>query len=194
MSMASGPPWSTTRTARGVNPLLFRPPISRRADGSFIVRLNENVRDVLASLPEQLRALLAEDSPNLVRLFPPAYLANDENEAEYRRLMRDDLLATRVASLDVLERTARAKTLTADELDTWSRCLNDVRLVVGTALDVTDDDMHGLGDLREDDPRIGALQLYELLGWLLQHAIEAMLGRSEPPSGGEVSTVNPNER
>ena len=56
----------------------------------------------------------------------------------------------------------------------WLTALNDLRLVLGTRLEVSEDSL--LGDLPEDDPRAPDLALYAYLSWLQEQVIEAMAG------------------
>jgi hypothetical protein len=51
------------------------------------------------------------------------------------------------------------------------RSVNSLRLVLGTLLDVHDDEADLLLD--EDDPAYGQLQLYSYLGWLLDWMVTA---------------------
>ena len=87
----------------------------RRRDGDSVeVRLDGAEREVLAGLPDQLRELLALDAGEVRdRLFPRAYLdpTEDEAEREWQRLMHDELLASKIAALDVVAETLeRAET------------------------------------------------------------------------------------
>ena len=77
--------------------MLVPSPIERTPDGDFRLRLSEGERELLASLPAELAALIEADraDPGLRRLFPPAYEEDEESEDEYRRLMHAELLAGR---------------------------------------------------------------------------------------------------
>jgi hypothetical protein len=149
---------------------LFRP----TGDGRFEVRLGDEVRDLLGALPAQMREMLAEGTdPGLQRLFPPAYVSDEQHEAEYRRLMGDDLSASHVAALDVLEATAHASHLDVAQLTAWMRAVNEVRLVLGTHLDVSEDD-DSWTTLSDDDPRAAAYGRYALFGVLQEHMVAAL--------------------
>lgn len=157
----------------------LRPRFGVNRDGTFKVRLPQEERDLLAALPGQLRELLgagdpAED-PSLRRLFPAAYTSDAERDAEYRRLMREDLVASRMRSAEVLERTAQATNLTEDEMLGWMGALNDLRLVLGTQLDVSED----MDDVDPDDPRAPRFAVYGYLGYLLELVLRALQGTVE---------------
>jgi len=63
--------------------------IRRTRSGAFELRLPAGERELLRSLPSQLRSVLRSDDPALERLFPPAYADDPGQEQEYRELVRD---------------------------------------------------------------------------------------------------------
>lgn len=152
--------------------LFHRPPVRRARGGTFTVTLGPEERELLRSLPAQMRALLADpDDPDLHRLFPPAYAAAEdaEHQEEYHRLMHEDLLARHRDALAVLEGTAGADTLTAEQLDGWMRAINSIRLLLGTRLDVSEDD----DPMEQMTPEHA---LYYFLGYLQESVVEALAG------------------
>ena len=155
---------------------MARARIERTPKGDFRLRLPEVERAVLASLPGQLRELLSTDDSALRRLFPPAYPDDVEREAEYRRLVREDLLGEHLESLRILEETVEARRLAEDQMTAWLGALNDLRLVLGTRLDVSEDEP----DVEEDDPRARALALYHYLGWLQTEVLAALSEGLDP--------------
>jgi hypothetical protein len=150
-----------------------QPRIERTGDGDYAVRLPEGERELLRRLPEELRAVLelAPEDPALRRLFPRTY-EDDQDEAAYQELMGDELLNGRRRALQVLAETADAERLTAEQAQAWLTALNDLRLVLGTRLDVSEESL--LGDLPDDDPRAPDLALYAYLSWLQEQVIEAL--------------------
>jgi Domain of unknown function (DUF2017) len=148
------------------------PRITRNADGTFQVRMTRTERSLLRSLPAQLRDILEAGGPAVERLFPPAYTDDPEREGEYRRMVHDELVAGRRRALDVMEATVDAGRLDAEQMEAWLGALNDLRLVLGTRLDVTEDQAEE--DLRSGDPRDEALALYHYLGWLEAQAVDAL--------------------
>jgi hypothetical protein len=140
--------------------------------GGFRLRLSKQERDVLRDLPGQLREILGSDDPAVRRLFPPAYRDDPQREDEYRRLVHDELLAGRRRALDVMESSVDARRLDEEQLTAWLGALNDLRLVLGTRLDVTEEEYDR--DLPEDDPRAPAMALYHYLGWLEAQAVDAL--------------------
>jgi hypothetical protein len=131
-------------------------------------------REVLRALPTQLREILDTDDPSLRRLHPPAYQDDPERDAEYRRLVRDDLLRQRLQALEVMEATIDAGTLDQEQMTAWLGAINDFRLVLGTRLDVTEE-MYQEG-IPPEDPRAATFALYQYLGWLEEQVVSALAG------------------
>lgn len=155
--------------------------IRRTRRGDYRLRLPAHERALLRSLPGQLRAVLASDDPVLERLFPPAYPEDAAQDAEFRRLVRGDLLGRRLSAIEVMERTLEADRLEEGELEAWVATINDLRLVLGARLGVTEDlDLQAVPD---DDPRAPAFALYAYLSWLEEQAVEE-LASGLPPSAG----------
>jgi hypothetical protein len=152
----------------------MKAPIRRTRKGDFAVTLSADERTVLRQLPAQLKELLGSDDPALRRLFPTAYPDDDELEAEYRELMSNDLLESHQAALDLMEQTVDQDRVSEDELVGWLSALNNLRLVLGTRLDVGED----IDDvpLDADDPRQGAFALYHYLTWLQDSVVTALSG------------------
>ncbi len=150
------------------------PPVRPLRGGRYRIRLDQTVRDVLASLPEQMLPLIGSDDPLVRRLTPPAYTGDGSarDEGAYRKMVGDALDRRHVGSLELLRDTASATTLDDAELSRWLDALNTIRLVLGTRLDVSED----LQPPAEDDPDAGLFQLYELLSWLVAAIVDALSG------------------
>ena len=146
--------------------------VRRTRSGRYQLRLDDDERSLLRSLPSQLRELLTTDDPSLGRLFPTAYPGDAEREEEYRRLMREDLVERHRAALDVMAETIDAGELDEEQLRAWMRAVNQMRLVLGTRLDVSED-MYEEG-VDASDTRAPAFALYSYLGWLQEHIVQAL--------------------
>ena len=147
--------------------------IERGRDGGVELRLGNEERALLVGLVDELQELLAGDrrDEGLRRLFPRAY-DDAADERAYRELTGDSLLAGRREALDLLARTAGNDRLSAEEADAWLRALNDLRLVLGTRLDVSEEAL--LDDVSPHDPRAPQLGLYAYLSWLQEQLVEAL--------------------
>jgi Domain of unknown function (DUF2017) len=140
---------------------------------SYGLNLQDGERDTLGHLIPQLRSLLTDpNDPRVRRLFPTTYTTDPEAEAEYQRLMRDDLVASRLSSLDIVEANLQATSLSEGDLVRWMQAINDARLVLGTILDVSEEDDRS--DMNEDDPEFEAVLLFEYLGGLLDDIVSAL--------------------
>ena len=160
--------------ARKKSRLIFEP----TAKG-FVVNLGADERELITRLIGELRELLLSNDPRseplLRRLFPPAYhLADDaEADAEYQRLMREDLVVSRLTAIEEADRLLdRGKALDDAAMQGLLQSLNAVRLVLGTLLDVGE--THDPGGVSDDDPMIGEHHLYQFLSFLLESAVEAL--------------------
>jgi hypothetical protein len=154
----------------------FTPPV-RAVGTGFEITIERQERDLLIRLLNELSALLTSDAdehqPLLANLFPPAYPDDEEKEAEYQRLMREELVASRLAAIGVVIETLRSDD--PDPLDEGStiaflQSINAVRLVLGSMLGITDDDADTGGSAEH--------QLYTFLSWLLEWTVQAL----SPPS------------
>ena len=145
--------------------------IRRNRKGQFELRLPPQEKEMLRALPGQLlEALEAEPSPDLRRLFPPAYSQDPEAESEYRQLMGGELLERHREALRVMAASLDLPQLDEGQLTAWLTGLNELRLVLGTRLDVTEDQRLPT----PDDPRAPVFALYGYLSWLQEQAVEAL--------------------
>ena len=161
-----------------------KPVVERTRDG-YVIRLRADELELLGRLLGELRGLvLSTDAATDAirrRLFPPAYhLADDaEAEAEYQRLMREELVASR---LDALQRVETAFTqeqpTVLDEAGVQGllQSLNALRLVLGTILDIGEED--DLDNIPDDHPMFGEHHLYAFLSWLLEVTVQAVMSPS----------------
>ncbi|MFI1187710.1 DUF2017 domain-containing protein [Streptomyces californicus] len=156
---------------------------------------------------DPLAALFAEgpsrppSDPALARLFPDAYGGPAEPDgggkseeelrelsSEFRRFTEMDLRSgkredalTVVRTLDALSPVGdggAVLTLTADEALRWLRTLNDLRLTIGTRLEVSDEDQGEEGSLYrlpDSDPRKPMVMAYLWLGALQETLVETLM-------------------
>ena len=161
--------------------------ISRARRGGLDVRLPPDERDLLAALPGQLEALLdglgvdpSTPPQALRRLFPVAYARDEVSEAAYSALVRQELLDHRREALAVLAQTASADHLDDEEAAAWLGALNDLRLVLGTTLEVSEEPL----ELEQDDPNYGDWVCYGYLSFIQGELVEALEGTLGPPTPG----------
>ncbi|MFD8721608.1 DUF2017 domain-containing protein [Streptomyces sp. NPDC059629] len=141
----------------------------------------------------------APADPVLRRLFPDAYsdpgrLPGSSQEAEeqrahsseFRRYTENDLRAGKresalavIRSLDALapvEKSGAVLKLSPDESRQWLGALNDLRLAIGSRLDITDeDDTDLLYRLPDEDPRKPMVMAYLWLGGLQETLVATLM-------------------
>ncbi|MEU6342323.1 DUF2017 domain-containing protein [Streptomyces sp. NPDC046977] len=121
--------------------------------------------------------------PALARLFPDAY-EETADSAEFRRFTENDLRARKrgdalavVRSLDALSpgrRGGAVLTLTEAEALQWLGTLNDLRLTLGSRLEVTDDEENELYHLPDSDERKPLVLAYLWLGGLQESLVATL--------------------
>ncbi|RJQ76408.1 DUF2017 domain-containing protein [Pseudonocardiaceae bacterium YIM PH 21723] len=123
------------------------------------------------------------EDPMLARLLPdfhhdPDYelAGRDADSAAALRSMHEPaLLEAKSEVADVVLKTCPEFggriTLTPEEAQSWLYALNDVRLALGTALEISEDFPD---ELPEDDPRAGQLDVYQWLTWMQDSLVGAL--------------------
>jgi|HigsolmetaAR202D_1030399.scaffolds.fasta_scaffold28464_1 hypothetical protein len=147
-----------------------------RAGAGYTLHLDAQERAVVARLLGELRDMQTdpEAAEAVRRLFPVVHPGDPDQEAEYQRLMREELIASRAAAIDtvvgVLGRPGRKVSLNEDEMSAFVKAVNAVRLVLGTLLEVTDDEDEVRPELLES-PEYG---LYGYLSYVLDACIRLL--------------------
>jgi hypothetical protein len=144
----------------------------RKRDGTYEVRLDEGLRDVLQWLLPQVKEVIVDEGDLSRRLFPTAHPQSPELESEYREIAHDDLKSSRLAAFDVIEESIDSKRLEPEQMEAWLRAVNDIRLVLGTRLDLSEET--DLADFDPDQPEYGLYWGYSILSELLWEMVEAM--------------------
>ena len=140
--------------------------------GRVRLRLDEREALFLGELLDELEERLAEpDDPSLRRLFPPAY-SDPESDEQYRSLVRGQLLSGRLDALRTMRATLGHKELSPEQADAWLRVLNDLRLMLGTRLDVTEE--LDFEDFDPAEPQAQELAIYGYLSWLQEQLVAAL--------------------
>ncbi|AQU68521.1 DUF2017 domain-containing protein [Streptomyces niveus] len=148
---------------------------------------------------DPLAALFAEgpskppSDPALARLFPDAYGFGDDTDdelreyaSEFRRFTENDLRSRKredglavVRGLDALSASGEGGAvlkLTPEDCRHWLGALNDLRLTIGSRLDVSDEDEgESLYRLPDSDPRKPMVMAYLWLGALQETLVETMM-------------------
>ena len=120
----------------------------------------------------------APDDPVLARLLPDAYQDDPEAAGEFRKYTESSLREAKKYFAQTLLETLPPKggrvKLNADQARDWLRTLNDVRLMFGVRLEVTEDFEEQLASLDPKDPRLAAFEVYGWLGAVQESLVRAI--------------------
>jgi Domain of unknown function (DUF2017) len=152
----------------------FFPPVEA-VDGGWRIGFDAEERSLLIRLMEELGDLLSGPGDNdlVQRLFPAAYPEDEEKEAEYQRLMREELVASRLSAIETVKEVLdpeRTGLLDEGQTIAFMQSVNAVRLVLGTMLDITDDETAD----EADDSDTPEHQLYDFLSWILEWTVQSL--------------------
>ena len=166
-----------------------------RQEASLLRGLVGQVRGMLTAREEQAPAdelstltgirsgpSTAPDDPILLRLLPDFHRLDAGSEQRYadsaaalRSLHEPELVKgkTGVAGvvLDTCPMSGGRVSLDDEQAQAWLSALNDVRLALGIALDVTEDMPDQVSD---DDPRAPHLDVYHWLTWMQESLVLAV--------------------
>ncbi|HEX5827170.1 MAG TPA: DUF2017 family protein [Candidatus Limnocylindrales bacterium] len=185
--------------------------VVRLPDGFIGLRLVPRERAILRALIEDLRAVVGEEStpPGMRDLdvgADPAADADAGADAElpvdavrrrlnpdsrpddpaaserFRDMVRRDLDDGRRRNLSVVEATLEERTIDDAQADAWLHVLNDLRLVMGTRLGVTQG--HEGDDFDPEAPDAPAKIVYAYTGWLEGQFVD-VLAAALPPVPGD---------
>jgi hypothetical protein len=151
----------------------FARPLRRRR-GGYDLRIGSAEREVIRDLAEQVRDMIANEDPTsddaMARLFPAAVPDDPLQSLDFEMTSGAGLRSSKSAAAETVVRTADATRLTEDEALAWLTTLNDIRLVIGVRLGVTeesdDEDFQGEDRQRWD--------LYRFLTWLVASIVEVL--------------------
>jgi len=140
-------------------------------NGEMTVRLDEPMRTLLHRVGEELREVLLVNEPELTRrLYPTAYPDDEKLNDEYEEMVHDQLLMQRLDGIDELQATVNDDVITLEAADAWMSTINQVRLVLGTRLDVGENDDT---EVDESDPDVQGRVVYQVLSHILEELTRA---------------------
>jgi len=166
--------------------------VEKLGDGA-VLTFTDIERETLVELFADLVAALDAEGlqpgdPVHDRLFPAGYSGHvsPEVQAQFRELteasLRDERIARCAACRDELLAADAGNgriELDASGYDRWLRVLNDLRLAIGTRLEISEDDGHW--EVAPDDPSSAAYLLYH---WLTEMQEILTLFVLRQPEGG----------
>ncbi|TDB92013.1 DUF2017 domain-containing protein [Actinomadura sp. 7K534] len=170
----------------------------KRTRQGIRVRLEAEEAALVRALMEQLLALLGDapaaddelasigiadnatksDDPVLARLFPDAYQDDGEAAGEFRRYtemgLRDGKREAAETVLNSLGEPGDDVMLDEKQAQVWLRALNDVRLALGTRLDITEEWYEETEGMDPRDPRAPMFAAYDWLTMLQESLVRAL--------------------
>jgi hypothetical protein len=152
----------------------------RDRHGRFRNGLGGDERELLKALPLQARGLLEARDPSAARVFPVAYPQETKAESDYRQMMGAHLLHRHRDALDTLTATVDEPSLDEEEIHQWLDALEVLRLVLGTQLDVTENEII----VEESDPHAPQVAVYRYLSMLQGEIVDSL---AETLPKGEVT-------
>ena len=124
-------------------------PFRAARGGNIVARLDPAEATVVGLLLDQLEQLLAADAedvgddPVLARLLPDGHRGDAEIAADYREMTESALRSGKADDLAVVRATlpvgGEDLRLDVEQATAWLRSANDLRLALGTRLDIRDD-------------------------------------------------------
>lgn len=166
----------------------------RSIRGKVTLNLKEDERKILLQLFEQMQQLLElpdvpqnpdplallvgldgpteiPSDPALARLFPAAYVDDQAAASDFRRFTEPDLRNEKLTNVELvshlLENNSEKLELNQAQINAWLKSLNDVRLVLGTRLGISE-------EYREQSSTDPGLHLYDYLTFLQSTLIDSL--------------------
>ena len=164
-------------------------PFRAARGGDVVARLEPAESTVVGLLLDQLEQLLAADAEDvgddsvLARLLPDGHRGDAEIAADYREMTESALRGGKADDLAIVRATLPAGggevRLDADQAAAWLRSTNDLRLALGTRLDIRDDTEPPEEITGEEDQQLAVYYwLTEMQGSLVDALVAARSGLS----------------
>jgi hypothetical protein len=137
----------------------------------FEARVLRGLLDEMARLLQQEESI--EDAV-VDRLFPAAYAAPEDAQA-FAELVGEELRDGKIAAVSSIAAALAGEgpivaRVPRDRIDEWLTVLTDLRLALGTRLEVTEEKMEE--QLDPGDPAAAGMSVLHWLGWLQEMLIE----------------------
>jgi len=160
----------------------------RAKSGSVVARLDGAEAGIVGLLLDQLEQLLTADAgdvaddPVLARLLPEGHRGDPALAADYRDLTESALRSGKSDDLATVRATLPAEggevRLDLDQAGSWLRTTNDLRLALGTRLDISEDTEPPDDFTDERDHQLGVYYwLTAVQGSLVDALVDARAGR-----------------
>lgn len=148
--------------------------------GNVVFKMDAEEAALLRGLATEMQEMIEQESTIqdavIDRLFPSAY-ADPEDAQAFSELVGDELKNGKLDAirsvLSVLGNPGDVDTtVPRSEIDGWLTVLTDLRLALGTRLDVTEEKMER--ELDASDPEAPGMAVLHWFGWMQEMFIEAI--------------------
>ena len=148
--------------------------------GEVRVELDEHEAGLMRQLLDEMRLLLDANVPKqdavMGRLFPSAYEEPADQKA-YAALTEEELRKAKLEAVATVRKTVKGEgavstTMLPQDAHAWLTLMNDVRLAIGTRLDVTEDAM--ASEIDPQSPDAPAYSVLHWLGWMQELLLDAV--------------------
>ena len=133
---------------------------------------SESGIDPLAKMLNMSGSTQISQDPALARLFPAGYSDDEHASADFRRFTEQDLRGQKLAAIATVRGTLNDWTgkssITAEQAQDWLKAINDLRLVLGTRLEINE-----VSDRDHDSDEPG-MHLYNYLTYLQGTLIDCL--------------------
>ena len=157
--------------------------------GDVVARLDPAEAGIVGLLLDQLEQLLEADvddvgdDPVIMRLLPDGHRGDPELAADYRELTESSLRSGKTDDLATVRATlpdgGGEIRLDPDQAAAWLRCTNDLRLALGTRLDISEDTEPPEEIAGEEDQQLAVYYwLTAMQGSLVDALVAGRAGRS----------------
>jgi hypothetical protein len=170
--------------------------VVRLPDGAILLRMTDSERAILRALVDDLHTIVGDETPApgltdadgtpdgessespgpvdpvLDRLYPDVRPEDAAWSAAFRDLVRGDLDEGRRRNIAVVRASLEARTVDDRQAEAWLHVLNDVRLVMGTRLEVTEEDEQTPFDPEDTDA--AARIVYAYAGLLEEQFVDVL--------------------
>jgi Domain of unknown function (DUF2017) len=164
-------------------------PFRSARGGVVVARLEPAEAGIVGLLLDQLEQLLEADAddvrgdPVMARLLPEGHRGDPELAADYRELTEASLRSDKADDLALVRATLPAEggevRLDADQAAAWLRTTNDLRLALGTRLEISEDTEPPEEIAGEEDQQLAVYYwLTALQGSLVDALVAGRAGRS----------------
>ena len=147
--------------------------ITHVTNGSYKIELTDWQIQLFRNLVGEVNGIISDGNNPLGNLlFPIAYRNDRDANSEFNLLIKDDLQESHLSALKILEEIPEVGEVSEETLIKVMQAINILRLVLGSRLEITDEDVSI--EIAEDDPDRSLWLMYHLLGENLSRIVDSL--------------------